>query len=107
VRRVVWSQDALAEPGAVVAYIGPDNPAAAFKVADRIEETIHNLASTPTGRRGRVAGTYEKVIPRLPYIVAYALARMPAGEEVLTILRVIHGARDWPAGRWPDVSSDT
>jgi toxin ParE1/3/4 len=101
VRRVTWSQDALAEFDAVVAYIARDSPAAAAKVADRIEETVHKLALTPTGRRGRVVGTCEKVVPRLPYIIAYALTRAPAG-EVLTILRVIHGARDWPAAQWPD-----
>lgn len=37
----------------------------------------------------------------LPYIIAYAIGPYPAGGEVVTILHVIHGARDWPPGRWP------
>ena len=101
-RRVVWSQDALDEFDALVAYIARNNPAAALKVADRIEEAVGNLAAMPTGRRGRVAGTYEKVLPGLPYIIAYALETTPAGDEVLAVLRVIHGARRWPEGRWPE-----
>lgn len=100
-RRVVWSRDALDDFNGIVAYIARDDPAAALKVAGRIDEAVSGLAAMPTGRRGRVAGTYEKVLPGLPYIVAYALVPAPSGEEVLAVLRVIHGARDWPPGQWP------
>jgi toxin ParE1/3/4 len=100
VRRVVWSRDALSEFTGIVAYIARDNPAAASKMADQIEESVSSLAM-PTGRRGRMSGTYEKVLPGLPYIIAYALEPTPGGEEVLAVLRIIHGARDWPEGQWP------
>lgn len=100
-RQVVWSQDALTEFDGVVAYIARDNPAAAANVADRIEKAISGLAAMPTGRKGRVTGTYEKVVSGLPYIIAYALEPTPAGEEILAVLRVIHGARNWPEGQWP------
>jgi toxin ParE1/3/4 len=56
----------------------------------------------PTGRRGRVAGTYEKILSGLPYIIAYVLETTPAGEEVLAVLRVIHGARQWSHKGWPN-----
>ncbi len=101
-RRIVWSQDALDEFDAAIAYIARDNPSAALRMADRIEEAVGHLATMPTGRRGRVAGTYEKVLPGLPYIIVYALGTTPGGEEALTVLRVIHGARHWPEGRWPE-----
>ena len=55
-----------------------------------------------TGRPGRVAGTYEKVVPGLPYILAYAIQPLPDSAELIVILRTIHGARDWPKGKWPD-----
>ncbi len=48
----------------------------------------------PTGSKGRVPGTYEKVTHGMPYIVARALGDEPKGHETDTILRVIHGARD-------------
>ncbi|MSP81395.1 MAG: type II toxin-antitoxin system RelE/ParE family toxin [Alphaproteobacteria bacterium] len=100
-RRVLWSEDALGEFVSVVAYIARDNPGAARRVADRIDRTVSDLAVMPSGRRGRVAGTYEEVIPRLPYIVAYALRRSPSGDEEVVVLCVIHGARDWPKNAWP------
>ena len=100
-RRVLWSQDALAEFDGIVAYVARDNPTVAGNVAERIERAVDALALMATGRRGRVAGTYEQIVSGLPYIIAYALASDPIGEETLTILRIIHGARDWPAGQWP------
>ncbi len=101
-RRVDWSGDALDEFDGIVAFIARDNPLAANKVADFIEQTIHDLAAMPTGRKGRVTGTYEKVVSGLPYIVAYALGNEPRGHETITILRVIHGARDWREESRPD-----
>ena len=100
-RRVVWSIDALDELIGIVAYIARDNRVAANGVADAIEQAVLGLAARPTGRKGRVNGTYEKVVSKLPYIIAYALGDEPRGHETVTILRVIHGARDWPEESWP------
>jgi plasmid stabilization system protein ParE len=36
----------------------------------------------------------------LPYVIAYRI-EVANGRETLFILRVIHTARDWPAGNWP------
>jgi hypothetical protein len=33
--------------------------------------------------------------------IVYALGDEPKGHETLTILRVIHGARDWREEGWP------
>ncbi len=43
------------------------------------------------GRNGRVPGTRELVISGTPYIAAYRLAG-----NALRILRIIHGAQEWP-----------
>jgi plasmid stabilization system protein ParE len=51
--------------------------------------------------RRSVAGTYEKPVGGLPYIIAYALEATPTGDERIVILRVIHGARNWRQGEWP------
>ena len=99
-RDVVWSDSALDDVDSLAAYIAADNRTAAVRVLDRIDQTVDNLAHAPTGRMGRVAGTYEKPVRGLPYIIAYALQRQPGGERVV-ILRVIHGARNWPEGKWP------
>ena len=100
-KAVVWSDDALNEMDSLAAYIATENPAAALKVLDRIEKTVDNLSHIPTGRRGRVGGTYEKPVTGLPYIIAYALQALPDGGERIVILHVIHGARNWPPGKWP------
>lgn len=101
-RRVVWSDSAVEEFGSVVTYIARDNPAAAISVADRLEAAVLALAELPTGRKGRVADTYEKVVSGLPYIIAYALTDDPPGAGTITVLRIIHNARDWPEGSWPE-----
>ncbi len=71
-------------------------------IATGIDQTIQTLAATPTGRQGRVSGTYEKVVPGLPYIIAYALGDEPKTHETLTILRIIHSARDRREESWPE-----
>jgi plasmid stabilization system protein ParE len=98
---VFWSESALDDMDALAAYIAADNPAAALRVIDRIEAAAELLGHAPIGRKGRVSGTYEKPVKDLPYIIAYALQSMPDGYERVVIVRVIHGARDWPEGEWP------
>jgi toxin ParE1/3/4 len=102
VRRVEWSREALRDFERLAAYIANDNPAAARRVADRIDQAGRLLGEMATGRPGRVTGTYEKLVPGLPYILAYRLVRRPDGTESVAILRVIHGARNWPPQEWPD-----
>ncbi|TIR25764.1 MAG: type II toxin-antitoxin system RelE/ParE family toxin [Mesorhizobium sp.] len=100
-RAVSWSTEALDDFKQQVAFIARDNPVAAKRVADRIRAVSQNLGDMATGRPGRVAGTYEKPVVRLPYIVAYTL-RPIGGRESVIILRVIHTSRDWPPEEWPD-----
>lgn len=101
-RRVVWSESALTDHCDVIEYIAADNVDAALNVAQRIDDTIEKLAFMPTGRQGRVAGTYDKVVSGIPYIIAYSLSEERSGSEMLTVLRVIHGARGWPEDKWPE-----
>ncbi len=101
-RDVVWSQDALDDMDSTAAYIAADNPAAALKVLGRIEQAAEKLGQMAIGRRGRVTGTYERSLSRLPYVIAYALQTLPSGRERVVILRVIHAARNWPKESWPD-----
>jgi toxin ParE1/3/4 len=102
IRKVIWSRDALDELIGIARYIAADNPRAARNVAQKIRDTGNLLGEAPTGRPGRVLGTYEKVIRGLPYIIAYSLGPTASGEETVMILRVIHGARNWPDNEWPE-----
>ncbi|SMG53053.1 type II toxin-antitoxin system RelE/ParE family toxin [Paracoccus sp. J56] len=99
-RPVAWARAALDDIKEQIAFIAQDNPAAARRVADRIRDVGTALGDMATGRPGRVTGSYEKSVSRLPYIIAYEL-RPIAGRESVVILRVIHTSRDWPDEDWP------
>ena len=100
-RPVLWSRDALEDLKQAVGYIAERNPAAARRIGSTIRAAGNELAAIATGRRGRVVGTYEKVVRRTPYILAYEIGPLPDGRESVVILRLIHGARDWREGEWP------
>jgi plasmid stabilization system protein ParE len=98
-RNIVWSATAIDDFEAAIGFLAERNPHAALRVATAIDEAVRKLGGMPTGRPGRVAGIYEKPVPGTPYVVAYASAPETA---TLAILRIIHMARDWPEGSWPD-----
>ena len=100
-RQVVWSLGALDDLDSIITYIAAKNPRAALNVVDRIESTGNALGHMAIGRPGRVSGTYEILVTGLPHIIAYAIEPRPDGTERIVILRVIHGARDWPEEGWP------
>lgn len=91
--RLLWSVLARADLEHIHAYIAEDNPRAAVAVLTQIRRAIRGqLGNSPfSGRPGRVEGTRELVVPRLPYIVAYRVK-----DSTIQILRILHGARKWP-----------
>lgn len=88
--------------GKNVRYISRDKGRVALSIADRLEDCARLLGTLATGRAGRVTGTYEKQVSSLPYTIVYAIEPHQDGTEQITILRVIHTARDWPKGAWPE-----
>jgi toxin ParE1/3/4 len=99
-RPVQWSRDALDDLKAQIVHIAAENPAAARRVADRIRDTGNAVGEMATGRPARVVGTYEKIVAKLPYIIAYSITEA-GGREMISIVRVIHTSRDWPDEEWP------
>jgi len=99
-RSIQWSRDALDDLKRQITYIAADDVRVARDIADRLRSAAESLAERPTGRPGRVSGTYEKSIGGLLYIIAYAVTTLGT-LETISILRVIHASRDWPAGRRP------
>ena len=90
--RVEWHPLARADLAELVAYIASDSPVAAYRVHDDIRKQTGLLVIHPgLGRPGRVRGTRELVISGTPYIAAYRFTG-----DVLTVLRLLHGARRWP-----------
>jgi toxin ParE1/3/4 len=101
-RPVFWSEDALRELDAALAYIAARDRAAARRMLADLRGAGDGLGVMATGRPGRVPGTHEKTVSRRPYVLAYAIDALPGGEERVVILRVIHTSRRWPHGRWPE-----
>lgn len=101
IRPVYWTTAALDDLKDQIDYIATDNPDAADKIGARLWSTAAALGEMATGRPGRVGGTYEKSVSRLPYIIAYAIGTESSGQYV-SILRVVHTARHWPPEGWPE-----
>ena len=58
----------------------------------RRHEGIRSLKNSPDrGRSGREKGTRELLFPPLPYIAVYRIK-----EQTIEVLRIYHGAQDWP-----------
>ncbi len=90
--RLHWTAAAQADLEAIVDYLLRENPAVAGDVVARIDEALRPLRQHPgLGRPGRMAGTRERVISGLPYIVPYQVC-----PDRIVILRVLHTARQWP-----------
>lgn len=90
--RLVRTATYRADLEAIVDYIAAENPRAALAIWDEIENQVERLATYPdSGRIGRVEATRELVVNRTPYIVGYHIR-----EDAVVILRVLHGARQWP-----------
>jgi plasmid stabilization system protein ParE len=65
-------------------------------VAQRLDRAAEQLGFLSTGRPGRVAGTREKVVTGLPYILVYKIVPAAEDEETIAIMHVMHGAQNWP-----------
>lgn len=86
--RIVWTDDAVANVEAIFTYIATFNPAAADHIVERLIAVADSLATFPN--RGRDAGDGRREMTTVwPYVLRYRVT-----DDVVTILRVRHGARD-------------
>jgi addiction module RelE/StbE family toxin len=76
----------------IFAWIAEDNAKAAQAVVERILASAERLGEFPEmARQGRVPGTREWVVPRLPYIIVY---ETHWDRDELTVIGIFHGAQD-------------
>ena len=90
--RLRWTTPAAEDLYRIVQHIQEDNPRAAADVAKTIYDGCATLRDFPRrGRGGRIPRTRELIFPGLPYIVVYQIK-----EQSVEVLRIYHGAQDWP-----------
>jgi addiction module RelE/StbE family toxin len=90
---VSYTRAALADIENLHAHIARQQGAArAFKIASTIKVAIDRLQRFPRlGRAGRVAGTRELVVARVPYVVVYLVQ-----DDAVIVQRVLHASQQWP-----------
>jgi toxin ParE1/3/4 len=89
---IVWTTSSRRDVNGIWDFIEARNPDSAELVNSEILRAVEGLLQFPKrGKPGRVKETRELVISGLPYVVVYLLTK-----ENVVILRVLHGAQDWP-----------
>ncbi|MBN4063644.1 type II toxin-antitoxin system RelE/ParE family toxin [Cardiobacterium sp. AH-315-I02] len=94
--QIKWLRKALQNINDEAEYIARDDPQAAQRVVQRIQQTVSLLSNNPSlGHLGRLPGTRELIIPRTRYVVPY---RVRPRLQRIEILRVFHTSRRQPEG---------
>ena len=91
--KIVWTRRAKRHLRAAYDYWERESsPFAADTMLERIFSAVELLERhSEAGRRGRVSGTRELVIPATPFLIAYRVRR-----NRIEVLALLHGARKWP-----------
>lgn len=86
-RRIAWTEEAIGNLEEIVEYIELNNPAAAAQIGARLRALAESLATF--SERGRpLGGEVRQLSVVRPYLMRYRV-----DGDVVTILRVRHGAR--------------
>lgn len=87
-----WTEEAATDLERIADYLFAHAPERAEKLVRTIYEAPATLLTFPQGGRpGRKEGTRELVLRPLPYLLVYAVH-----DEVIFIVRILHGAQEWP-----------
>ena len=90
VRRVIWSDEALADVAAIKDYIARDSVANARKVVGRIELAADRLADFPYA--ARMIPEFQDPNRRETFVYEYRLMYRVEDDHIC-IMRVVHGRR--------------
>ncbi len=91
---VRYSIAARADIQSIHNYIAQENWSIAARAIGIIEQAISRLELFPlSGRTGKVEGTRELVVPRLPYIAVYRVIA-----DTVEIIAVFHASQNKPRG---------
>lgn len=87
-----WTNRAVEHLEMLHAFVADDSIRAADALIHTVFEAAEQLLAFPElGRKGRVSGTRELILPRTKIILAYRIHKTS-----VQILAVLHAARRWP-----------
>jgi toxin ParE1/3/4 len=91
--RLLLSQLALAELDEILDYLAERSPLGAKHVEMRIRRAFERIADHPEAaeRVEQRPGVRRLPLVRYPYVIYYEI-----GEDAVTVLRILHGARRQP-----------
>jgi toxin ParE1/3/4 len=93
--RLVIRDEAAHDLEQIFEWISKDSPTAAADVIRGLRERMNTILVRETvnmGRKGPAPSTRELVEP--PYVIVYQIPVTDDDPDVVTILSVVHGARD-------------
>ena len=89
--KIVWTYLALQDLDNAYEFIVQRNSNAASEIIKRIQGGLDQLQQYPNiGRKGRIKGTRELVIPGTPFLLSYRVK-----ETHIEILALLHRKRKW------------
>ena len=89
--RVIIREAVYDDLDRIHSWIYKDRPRSADAVINRILSSAERLGQFPRmGHEGQAAGTFEWVIPGLPYIIVYEIHD---DENLVIVTAVFHGAQ--------------
>lgn len=86
-----WSLTAAADLRDIEEFVARDSPVYAVRLTDRIVEAVERLEAFPLS--GRMVPEFERDDLREVILGSFRIVYLTQGESV-TVLRVVHGARD-------------
>lgn len=90
--KIEWLPEAARNLTAQLEWIAERDPWAAINIGDAVHAAVERFADHPAiGRPGRVSATRELVIVGTPYVAVYRIE-----QNVVLLLRILHGAQRWP-----------
>jgi len=93
--KIKWLARATANLENERRFIAKDNPQASIQVLQQVFDTVEHLSEFPyIGKSGRINGTREFNIPKLPYIVIYSI-----DSKFVRIHRILHTRRQYPPSK--------
>jgi toxin ParE1/3/4 len=87
-----WTEEAATDLERIADYLFTHAPDRAAELVRMVYDAPGALLTFPhRGRPGKKEGTRELVLSPLPYLVVYTVR-----DDVIFIVRILHGAQQWP-----------